>query len=60
MDDETITIAEQAERCRRIARDMLDDDMRRSLEELACEYEELLRADGGDGSGSGQGFMLRE
>ena len=58
MDEETFIIAEQAERCRRIARDMLDDDMRRSLEALAREYEARLRA-GAENDG-GEGFMLRE
>lgn len=57
MDEETLVIAQQAERCRRLARQMMDDDMRRSLEELACEYESALR---GDNGGGGEGFMLRE
>lgn len=55
MDDETYAIAAQAERCRRLARDMLDDDMRHSLESLACEYEQQLRGD----EDGGEGFMLR-
>ena len=44
-------IAEQAERCRRLASMMVDDELRRSLERLAREYEAELRD-------RGEGFML--
>ena len=48
------TIAAQAERCRRLASAIVDDELRHSLEDLAEEYEEQLRDRGDDG------FMLRE
>ena len=53
MMDDYSKAAVQAERCRRIASQMTDDEIRLSLEELAREYEESLRAD------RGEGFMLR-
>ena len=50
-------IAEQAERCRRIASEMVDDELRRSFEDLAEEYEaRLARRIGGfmlSGDGGG-------
>jgi hypothetical protein len=42
----------QIERCRRIASWMTDNEVRRSLEELAEKYEAQLH-------GKGKGFMLR-
>jgi hypothetical protein len=47
-------LEEQIERCRRLARMLTDDEMRRSLEELAEEYEAQLPA-----HRRGPGFMLR-
>jgi hypothetical protein len=35
-------IKEQVERCRRIARQVVDDDLRHALEDLAVEYEARL------------------
>jgi hypothetical protein len=43
MDDERTDLLEQIERCRRIALLMTDDEMRRSLENLAHDYELQLR-----------------
>jgi hypothetical protein len=47
-----IQLKEQIARCRRLARELTDDEMRQSLEELAAEYEAKLKRRGG-------GFMLR-
>jgi hypothetical protein len=49
---EQLAIKERAERCRRLASMMTDDDVRQSLQELAREYEAQLPAEGGS-------FMLR-
>jgi hypothetical protein len=54
MDDERTDLLEQIERCRRIAMLMTDEEMRRSLEELAHDYELKLRRK------RGRGFMLRD
>jgi len=53
MDDDRTDLLERIERCRRIASLMTDDEMRRSLEELAHDYERRLRRK------RGEGFMLR-
>jgi hypothetical protein len=47
-------IEEQIERCRRLAQMLTDEEMRRSLEELAEEYEAQLPP-----HRRGHGFMLR-
>ena len=47
-----VQLKEQIARCRRLAREITDDEMRQSLEELAAEYEAKLKRRGG-------GFMLR-
>jgi hypothetical protein len=39
-------IKEQIERCRRIAEQMVDDEMRHALEDLAVEYESKLPESG--------------
>ena len=54
VDRKTSIIRTQIERCRRLARMMVDDDIRHSLEELAPEYEEQL------GEREEEGFMLRD
>lgn len=53
MEQESIDLVEQIERCRRLARFLNDEQMRSALEELANDYEAQLkrRSDGG--------FMLR-
>jgi hypothetical protein len=53
MVDEITGLKEQAERCRRLAAGITDYDLRRSLEELAEEYEARLRR-------KGAGFMLQD
>ena len=53
MDQECIDLTEQIERCRRLARELTDDEMRHALEELAQVYEARLKR-----SGAGS-FMLR-
>lgn len=53
MDDELIDLEEKIERCRRIAEQLTDEEMRRSLEQLADDYEAKLRR-------KRHGFMLRE
>jgi len=50
---EHIDLEEQIERCRRLARDVTDERMSRSLEELAEEYEARLKRT------KREGFMLR-
>lgn len=45
-------LEEQIERCRRLASSSTDEDLRRSLEALAKEYEERLKR-------KGAGFMLQ-
>jgi hypothetical protein len=52
MDDEDSINLMQAARCRRIASQMTDHDIRHALEDLAREYEARVR------TGTG-GFMLR-
>lgn len=54
MEQESIDLAEQIERCRRLARLLSDEQMRIALEKLADDYEAQLkrRAEGG--------FMLRD
>ena len=47
-----VQLKEQIERCRRLARELTDDEMRQSLEQLAAEYEAKLKRRRG-------GFMLR-
>jgi len=41
-DDEKAELQAQIERCRRLARFMLDDELRHSLEDLAAEFEAKL------------------
>jgi hypothetical protein len=45
-------LIEQIERCRRLASTSTDEDLRRSLEALAREYEARLKR-------KGAGFMLQ-
>jgi hypothetical protein len=52
MDDDRIDLIAQIERCRRLARDLTDEEMRHSLEALADDYEAKLKRKRG-------GFMLR-
>lgn len=47
-------LQEQIERCRRLADALTDADMRRSLEQLANEYEARLRRK------KGAGFLLQD
>jgi len=54
MVDDIAKLDEQIERCRRLAAAMTDEDMRRSLEELAAEYEARLERR------KGAGFMLQD
>ena len=51
--DEYLSLEEKAARCRRIAAMMTDDEIRRSLETLAGEYEARLKP-------KSAGFMLQE
>jgi hypothetical protein len=44
MDEKSLNLWRQIERCRRIATTMTDDDVRHSLEHLAEEYESKLPA----------------
>ena len=44
MDEEALQIERQLERCRRLAGQQTDDEVRHSLERLAAEYESRLRA----------------
>jgi hypothetical protein len=50
--EDTVKLERQIERCRRIASWMTDDEVRRSLEELADKYEAQLHR-------KGEGFMLQ-
>jgi hypothetical protein len=43
MDDERTDLIQHIERCRRLARDLTDEEMRRSLEALADDYEARLK-----------------
>ena len=52
MDDEQLQIERTIERCRRLASEITDDELRRSLNELADEYEARLER-------RGEGFMLQ-
>ncbi len=52
MNEETVNLRRQIERCRRIASVMTDDEVRHSLEHLAEEYEAQLPK-------RGEGFMLQ-
>lgn len=56
MDEETVDLEEQIERCRRLRKYLTDDEMRDALEELAEAYEARLKRREGR---SGKGFMLR-
>jgi hypothetical protein len=51
-------LEEQIERCRRLASMLTDEQMRRSLEELADQYEARLKHKG-NRNGKGAGFMLQ-
>ena len=53
MERVTIDLTEQIERCRRLARELTDDEMRHALEELAEDYEARLKQP------KGGSFMLR-
>ena len=53
MEQRYYRLEQQIERCRRLASMMTDDEVRRSLEELAEEYEAQLTKQ------RGAGFMLR-
>lgn len=52
MDEKTLNLWRQIERCRRIASITTDDEVRHSLEQLAEEYEAQLPR-------RGEGFMLQ-
>jgi hypothetical protein len=54
MRHENIDLEEQIERCRRLALNLTDDEMRHSLEELAEDYEAQLKRR------RGKSFMLRD
>lgn len=53
MDQRSLNIRQQIERCRRLASLTTDDEIRHSLEQLAEEYEAKLPRR------SGAGFMLQ-
>ena len=53
MDEQDAIDAAQAERCRRLARQMTDDEVRHALEDLAREFESRIDRRGG-------GFMLQD
>ena len=53
MDEETLQLERQLERCRRLAAHMTDEEVRASLEKLADEYEARLAERAG-------GFMLKD
>jgi len=50
-------LEEQIERCHRLASMLTDDQLRRSLEDLAGQYEARLKRKGGRSNGAG--FMLQ-
>lgn len=54
MEQESIDLVEQIERCRRLARSLSDEQMRSALEELAEDYESQLKRR------PDRGFMLRD
>ena len=54
MELERIDLMEQIERCRRLARNLSDEQLQRSLEELAEDYEAQLT------ERNSAGFMLRD
>jgi hypothetical protein len=54
-EDERVGLMEQIERCRRLARFLSDEQMRRALEDLAADYEAELKR-----NPPGEGFMLRK
>jgi hypothetical protein len=54
MEQECIELTEQIERCRRLAQELTDDEMRQALEALAQTYEAKLKR---PRAGS---FMLRD
>lgn len=54
MELERIDLMEQIERCRRLARNLSDEQLRHSLEELAEDYEAQLT------ERNCTGFMLRD
>lgn len=54
-DDRSSKLEEQARRCRRLARAIVDDDVRHALEHLAEEYEDKLREEKRE-----RPFMLRK
>ncbi len=45
-DDDTAELEEQIDRCRRLARFTVDDELRHSLEELAAKFEAKLEQPG--------------
>jgi len=55
MEDERVGLMEQIERCRRLARFLSDEQMRRALEDLAADYQAELKR-----NAPGEGFMLRK
>ena len=57
MENELIDTEEQLERCRRLASLLTDEQMRKSLEQLARDYEAKLKRERRSG---GEGFMLRQ
>jgi len=50
--EDSVTLEEKIQRCRRIASGLTDPDMREALEDLARQYEAELKGRGGR-------FMLR-
>jgi hypothetical protein len=56
MEDECIDLAEQIERCRRLARLLTDEQMRKALEDLAADYQSELKRRRKEA----EGFMLRD
>jgi hypothetical protein len=58
MDQDSIDLEEQIERCHRLARFLTDEQMRNALERLAQDYEARLKRH--RSKDSHEGFMLRE
>lgn len=52
MNDERAQLVLQIERCRRLAGEIVDDEVRQALNQLADEYEARLKP-------QGAGFMLQ-